>query len=163
MVFAAVVALWPRESVAEAHEAAPSVSSAAPPPVATPSVTASAEEPAPVLSAPPPPPAPPKASVTRVSYQFAGIVYHATIHTNGATGFADVSFIEPGHGPVVVRQDLRLQQGPRGRGYVGSNPRYTDDGSPANFVPSVFVMEPGSSKFVQTCALGTNLCAPLSR
>jgi hypothetical protein len=95
--------------------------------------------------------------VTRATYRFGSGIYNAIIHTNGPTGYADVRFVDPMQGPVVVREDLRLQEGPRGFTYVGSNPRYVDDGSPANFIPNLFYMEQGT--FVETCALGTGKCA----
>jgi len=100
--------------------------------------------------------------VTRATWRVGSLVYEGIIHTTGETGYADVHYVEPGDGPVVVRENLRLQHGAGGWTYVGSNPRYTDDGSPAeNFVPNVFYMEHGTGGawiFVETCALGTSVC-----
>ena len=104
-------------------------------------------------------------AVTRATWRFGPGVYRGVIHTNGATGHADVTYVQAGHDPVVVREDLRLQQGPRGWSYVGSRPRYSD-GEPADdFTPNVFHMEHGASgawTFVETCALGTGLCTRVS-
>jgi serine/threonine-protein kinase len=101
-------------------------------------------------------------SVTRATWRFGAGVYHGIIHTNGTTGYADVQFVHPAEGPVVVREDLRLQQSQRGWAYVGSNPRYVDDGVPASgFIPNVFYMEHGTGgawNFVETCAVGTTIC-----
>ena len=139
-------------------------------PIEEPRVEASASAPAPPAEAP----APPASSapehvkpafrgthnVARVSWRFGAEVYQATIHTNGATGYADVSYVEPGHGPVVVRESLTLKQGARGT-YVGSNAHYANDGDPAVFTPNVFYLTEGKSgawTIVETCAVGTSIC-----
>jgi len=100
-------------------------------------------------------------AVTRATWRFGPGVYRGVIHTNGATGHADVTYVEAGHDPVVVREDLRLQHGSRGWSYVGSRPRYSD-GEPADdFTPNVFYMEHGATgtwTFVETCAVGTGMC-----
>jgi serine/threonine-protein kinase len=143
---------------------------AAAPPVASTSAPVEAVTPAPV---PPPPPAPPAPTasapvfrgthaVTRARWVLGGGAYNGVVHTNGATGYVDVHTVEPGVGPVVIHEDLKLQRGPRGWTYVASNPRYADDGSPADFIPNVFYLEQSASgawTFVETCASGTNMCA----
>jgi hypothetical protein len=100
--------------------------------------------------------------VTRARWILGGGAYNGVVHTNGATGYVDVHTVEPGVGPVVIHEDLKLQRGPRGWTYVASNPRYADDGSPADFIPNVFYLEQSASgawTFVETCASGTNMCA----
>jgi hypothetical protein len=126
----------------------------------TPSMPAAAADPrAPELPSEPPPPS---AGVTQVTWALGGGVYNGVIHTNGPTGHVDIHTVEPGVGPVVIREDLELQRGARGWTYVASNPRYAGDNKPANFIPNVFYLEQGASgawTFVETCAIGTGMCA----
>jgi hypothetical protein len=172
MLGGGAAALQTLSKTAAAHaEGAPepsaeaSAASAASPPTELPSPPVVAE-PAPTLPSKPAPksgsstPAPRGTKgVTRATWRLGSGFYRGVIHTNGASGYADVYFVEPGGGPVVVREDLRLQEGPRGSAYVGSHARYADDGSPANFIPNVFYME--QATFVETCAIGTGKCARL--
>ena len=150
-----------QQSSAEASSASsvtPSAVAASPPEVTT----------APALSAAAPPTSSANTTtfrgtreVTRATWRFGSVVYHAIIHTNGTTGYADVHAVQPGVGPVVIREDLRLQQGPKGWSYVGSNPRYADDGSQVDYHPNVFSLEHGTGgawTFVETCAIGTGMC-----
>jgi hypothetical protein len=175
LVVGAIVWLKPATAVAAADHAEPSaaapsagVPSVAAPSVAAPSVaipTASAA-PAPELSSKPAASAAAPVfrgtrATTRVTWSLGGGVYTGVITTKGTTGYVDVHTIEPGAGPVVIREDLRLQRSPRGWTYVGSNPRYLDEGIPANFIPNVFYLEQGPNgawTFVETCALGTGAC-----
>jgi hypothetical protein len=104
-------------------------------------------------------------AVTRATWRLGPGVYRGVINTNGATGHADVTYVEAGHDPVVVREDLRLQHGSRGWSYVGSRPRYSDGDPADDFTPNVFFMEQGASgawTFVETCALGTAMCTRVS-
>lgn len=167
LTVAMCAALWRRPASTARAVPQPSAPSSAVASVAPSASAEAAPPPEPIAAAPPLSAAAPSAptfrgtrAVTRANWSFAGVTYHGVIHTNGATGYADVSAVQPGRGPVVVREDLRLQQGPKGWSYVGSNPRYADDGSPVDYYPNVFLLDHGSGAwtFVETCAIGTGMC-----
>ena len=78
-----------------------------------------------------------------VTWTLSGVEYRATLTTNGATGSAVVTYVdpEPPGQQRTVRQDLTLASSGGQRAYVGNSPVDADTGNPSDYyAPDVFML-----------------------
>jgi hypothetical protein len=102
----------------------------------------------------------------RVDWVLEGVPYVATLETDGSSGVAEVTYVNPETGDeITVREDLELERTGGVWHYTGSNPRDADTGaslSESEYYPDVFYLKKNSDgwHFSKVCDLEGRRCAP---
>jgi hypothetical protein len=102
----------------------------------------------------------------RVDWVLGGVPYVATLETDGSSGVAEVTYVNPQTGDeITVREDLELERTSGVWHYTGSNPQDADTGaslSESEYYPDVFYLRKNSDgwHFTKVCDLEGSRCAP---
>jgi outer membrane biosynthesis protein TonB len=106
------------------------------------------------------------AGKVRVDWVLEGVPYVATLETDGSSGVAEVTYVNPQTGDeITVREDLELERTGGAWHYTGSNPQDADTGaslSGSEYSPDVFYLQKNSGgwHFTKVCDLEGSRCAP---
>lgn len=106
------------------------------------------------------------AGKARVDWVLEGVPYVATLETDGSSGVAEVTYVNPETGDeITVREDLELERSGGVWHYTGSNPRDADTDaslSESEYYPDVFYLKKNSDgwHFTKVCDLDGRRCAP---